>query len=146
MLRSFLKSIPGLKSFIIALRILPLKLKSQYQWRKLATEKIIKLELGSGPKKGTNGFTTVDLYGADIYRNLKHGIPLGDNSVSFIYNSHLLEHIPYPDLILFLQECKRVLKKEGQISVCVPNAKNYIEAYLRVETSSMLKNCISPPL
>lgn len=58
-----------------------------------------------------NGFTTVDINGANISWDLKNGIPLKDNSVDLIYSSHLLEHIPFKELILFLKDCKRVLKK-----------------------------------
>ena len=47
-----------------------------------------------------------------------------------IYTSHLLEHIPYEDLIIFLAECHRVLKKGGELSVCVPNSTHYIKAYM----------------
>jgi predicted SAM-dependent methyltransferase len=71
------------------------------------------------------------MYGADIYRDLRNGIPLKKNTVSTIYTSHLLEHIPFKQLIPFLEECKRVLKPGGGVlSVCVPNAGNYIEAYI----------------
>ena len=103
-------------------------------WYQLSKKKIIKLELGSGDKKGLNGFTTVDMGDADIKWDLKNGIPLKDNSVDLIYSSHLLEHIPFKELILFLNECRRVLKKNGVFSVCVPNARNYINAYMKGET------------
>ena len=128
--KSPLKSIPGLRTILISLRLFPLKIKSFFQWENLARQDIIKLELGSGSKKGTNGFTTVDIRGADIYRDLRNGIPLKNNTVNIIYTSHLLEHIPYSQLISFLNECLRVLKDGGRLSVCVPNARNYIEAYI----------------
>jgi predicted SAM-dependent methyltransferase len=107
-----------------------LKTKSFFQWKRLAKQDVIKLELGSGAKKGTNGFTTVDIYGADIHRDLRLGIPLKNDTVSAIYTSHMLEHIPYQQLIPFLKECLRVLKAGGYISVCVPNSRNYIQAYI----------------
>lgn len=129
-LKNILKKVPGLLPAGRSIRLLVLKITSAYQWRVLATKKTIKLELGSGAKKGVNGFTTVDIYGADIHRDLKLGIPLKDNTVSVIYTSHMLEHISYSQLIPFLKECLRVLKAGGQISVCVPNARNYIQAYI----------------
>ena len=103
------------------------------QWYQLRKKKLIKLELGSGVKKGINGFVTVDINGANICWDLKNGIPLQDQSVDLIYSSHLLEHIPFKELISFLQECKRVLKKNGAFSVCVPNAGNYLNAYFKGE-------------
>ena len=81
------------------------------QWYQVSKKNVIKLELGTGVKKGKNGFTTVDINGANISWDLKNGIPLKDNSVDLIYSSHLLEHIPFKELILFLKDCKRVLKK-----------------------------------
>ena len=81
------------------------------QWYQVSKKNVIKLELGSGVKKWKNGFTTVDINGANISWDLKNGIPLKDNSVDLIYSSHLLEHIPFKELILFLKDCKRVLKK-----------------------------------
>ena len=52
-----------------------------------------------------------------------------DNCVSKIYSSHLLEHIPYEQLIIFLYECSRVLKVDGEFLVCVPNFRLWIDAY-----------------
>jgi predicted SAM-dependent methyltransferase len=89
----------------------------------------VKLELGSGTKKGTNGWTTVDIGQADISWDLRRGIPLPNDSVDRIYSSHLLEHIPYGKLLLFLRECRRVMKKSAEFSVCVPNLKLYVDAY-----------------
>ena len=95
----------------------------------MASQSEIMLELGSGPKKGKNGWTTVDLSGADVNWDLRKGIPLKNNSVARIYSSHLLEHIPYKELMGFLKECKRVLRTDGVFSVCVPNAGLRIREY-----------------
>tara|TARA_A100000164_G_scaffold359497_1_gene372215 strand:- start:285 stop:932 length:648 start_codon:yes stop_codon:yes gene_type:complete len=104
-------------------------LLSRSKWESLKKQSEIKLELGSGSKKGGNGWTTIDIGDADIKWDLKFGIPLPDESVSRIYSSHLLEHMSYNDLIPFLKECKRVLTVGGEFSVCVPNSRLYIDAY-----------------
>jgi len=104
-------------------------LLSRSKWKNLKKQSEIKLELGSGSKKGRNGWTTIDIGDADIKWDLKFGIPLPDKSVNRIYSSHLLEHISYNDLIPFLKECKRVLTVGGEFSVCVPNSRLYIDAY-----------------
>lgn len=94
----------------------------------------MKLELGSGPKAGSNGWTTIDFcYGADISHDLRKGIPLESNSVNSIYSSHMLEHIPYKQLIEVINECKRVLKEGAELSICVPNASLYINSYTSKE-------------
>ena len=118
------------KRFLRFLRIKKLRKIADEQWRKLAQQPHIKLELGSGPKQGKDGWITVDMYGADINYDLKRGIPLADNSVDAIYSSHFLEHIAYQDLLLFLSECKRVMKPGGYFSVCVPDIRQYIDAYI----------------
>lgn len=100
------------------------------KWRKLNNSNCILLELGSGPKKGSHGWTTVDIYGADICYDLRNGIPLKDCCVDMIYTSHMLEHISYPALLDFIAECRRVLKNGSCLSVCVPNAALYIDAYV----------------
>lgn len=99
------------------------------KWRKARHMKTIWLELGSGAKKGQNGWITIDLSGADIAHDLRKGIPFPTDSVDRIYTSHMLEHIPFRDLLVFLNECYRVLKKDGELSVCVPDAGRYIRAY-----------------
>ena len=40
-------------------------------WHRLKRSKAIKLDLGSGAKRGSNGWTTVDITGADISHDLR---------------------------------------------------------------------------
>ena len=110
-------------------------LKSRRNWRRIQEKQNIKLEIGSGSKSGINGFITVDtVKGSDLFQDLRKGIPLGDKRVEFIYSSHLLEHMSFHELIKLLKECHRVLQKGGIFSVCVPNARKYIESYIKNET------------
>ena len=106
------------------------QLASYPKWIALKKSKKIFLEIGSGEKKGKNGWVTVDMYGADIIHDLKKGIPLSDASVDEIYASHVLEHISFKDLIVLLEEIYRVLKKNSKFSVCVPDASLYIKSYV----------------
>lgn len=103
---------------------------SKKKWKSLQNLSKIYIELGSGPKKGSNGWITVDVSGADILWDLRKGIPLKSGTVDKIYSSHMLEHIPYNQLIPFLHECSRVLRENGEFFVCVPDAKEYIQAYV----------------
>ena len=92
------------------------------------------LDIGSGSRKGKNGWVTIALIrGADIFHDLRKGIPLPENSVDQIYASHVLEHIPFKELIILLNEIYRVLKKEGELSVSVPDASLFIKAYINKE-------------
>jgi len=96
-------------------------------------EKIF-LEVGAGDKKGSNGWLTVDVTkNCDIFWDLRKGLPFPDESISKIYSSHFFEHLTYKEGQGFLDECLRVLLPGGQFSICVPNARIYIEAYLNSE-------------
>ena len=91
----------------------------------------IYLEIGSGDKKGSNGWMTIDMTrNCDIYWDLRKGIPFPNESVSKIYSSHFFEHLTFKEGQTFLDECLRVLVPGGVFSICVPNARIYIEAYL----------------
>jgi predicted SAM-dependent methyltransferase len=92
----------------------------------------IKLELGSGSRKGTNGWTTIDMApGCDMYCNLAKGIPFPDGTVHNIYSSHFFEHLTYQQTQTLLGECLRVMVPDGRFSICVPNARLYLEAYVK---------------
>ena len=95
----------------------------------------IKLEIGSGPVRGKNGWVTMDLTPqADLCWDLRNPLPFPDNSIAVIHSSHLLEHLYHPELMKLLRECWRVLKSGGVCSVCVPDARIYIQGYLKPDT------------
>ena len=104
------------------------KLKARYLLR---TQKEILLELGS-PRRGLDGWITINIKkNGDICWDLRNGIPFPDETVSHIYSSHFFEHLSFKQGQRFLDECLRVLRPGGKFSICVPNARIYIEAYLR---------------
>ena len=98
----------------------------------LQQEAPIRLDVGSGDlsRPGWIGLDITD--GCDLFWDLRNGIPFPDNSVDFIYSSHLLEHMSHTDGKKVLDEMFRVLRPEGPISVCVPDARLYVDAYLGV--------------
>jgi predicted SAM-dependent methyltransferase len=118
-------------------------LRSYLRKRKLVLKKINKIkaangevfiEIGSGPKKGQNGWLTLDIIsGCDLQLNLLERLPFPNNSVDFIYSSHFLEHFQTSEIKSILKECYRILKSGGKISTCVPDSSIYINAYTRNE-------------
>jgi len=94
------------------------------------SQKTIKLEFGAGGRRGSDGWTTVDLGGADITYDVTLGIPLPDECVAQIYSSHLLEHLNFDQILNFLLECKRVLSPNGTIRSAVPDSRLYLNAYM----------------
>ncbi|MBC7428139.1 MAG: methyltransferase domain-containing protein [Bacteriovorax sp.] len=101
----------------------------------LSNRKTFFVELGAGEKKGTGNWITLDMSTkCDVFWDLRNGIPFPDQSVSKLYSSHLFEHLTFKEGQLLLDECIRVLAPGGTFSICVPNARLYIEAYLNPDT------------
>lgn len=99
--------------------------------RRLKQGNPISVEVGAGKRRGQGEWVTIDMNGScDIYWDLRKGIPFPNDSLKKIYSSHFLEHLSFAEAQQFLDECKRVLLPGGQFSICVPNARIYIEAYV----------------
>lgn len=116
-----------------SIRLLAQHIKSRlYIMKVLKKQEKNYLEIGAGDKKGENGWVTLDLsMKSDICWDLREGIPFPDESIHKIYSSHLFEHLYFDEGQLLLNECLRVLVKDGIFSICVPNARLYIESYLK---------------
>ena len=122
-----------LKNVVKNLRSYIFVITQKTKWRNLQKLDRVKLNLGSGAIKGANGWTTVDIKGSDILHDLRFGIPLKEASVDNIYCSHFLEHLTGPKTLEFLEKCIKVLKVGGEISIAVPDARRYIDAYIKGE-------------
>lgn len=73
--------------------------------------------------KSLQGIEGKDFHSIDLCsNNLK--IPENDGSVSLIYCSHTLEHLDNQSYKNFLNECFRMLKKNGVLRVALPNTRN----------------------
>ena len=96
----------------------------------LASAAPVRLDLGGGDWH-RDGWLTLDIdAGSDLFWDLRRGIPFPDNSVDVVYSSHFFEHLSYKDGQAVLAATYRVLKPGGLVSVCVPDARMYIDAYL----------------
>lgn len=104
------------------------------------------VEVGAGNKKGRNGWTTIDVRSkCDIFWDLRKGLPFPDASLKKIYSSHFLEHLSFKEINQFLVECRRALIPGGVFSICVPNAKVWLEAYVYGKTLSVDEFLAYPP-
>jgi hypothetical protein len=54
-----------------------------------------------------------------------------EESVSKIYSSHFLEHIPYLCAVNVLKECHRVLRRDGTMRLVVPDLLWHAERYVQ---------------
>ena len=121
------------------------------------TKKEIKLNIGCGPS-GINGWLNYD-WGAlpllsklSLIRQLlvdfkilpreyniewssiklvdiRKKFPLEDNTVRYIYCSHVLEHFDRWEALKILKECQRVLQKGGIIRIVVPDIEKMFQLY-----------------
>jgi len=100
--------------------------------RLLKGKKKIFLEIGAGNKAGSGDWLTIDMTRkCDIFYDLRRGIPFPDGSIEKIYSSHFFEHLSFKETQILLDECLRVLIPNGVFSICVPNARIYVEAYFK---------------
>jgi predicted SAM-dependent methyltransferase len=72
---------------------------------------------------------------AIIQANLLNKLPLDSDSVSVVYSSHFLEHIPLSAVNGFLAECYRVLAPGGVIRLVLPDLENIANEYVSMRRS-----------
>jgi predicted SAM-dependent methyltransferase len=109
-----------------------LKMRKSLKQIKTMRDQNLCLEVGSGAKYGEGAWVTIDMVDeCDIFWDLRRGLPFAAGSVSKIYSSHFLEHLSFKEAQAFLEECRRVLCDGGEFLVSVPNARLYIEAYVK---------------
>jgi predicted SAM-dependent methyltransferase len=80
-----------------------------------------KLHIGSGPLI-LPGWINVDNQpypGVDRVLDVTKGLPYHD--VAYAFAEHFIEHIPYPDAMNLLRECRRVLRPDGVLRLSTPN-------------------------
>lgn len=89
------------------------------------------LHLGCGPKY-LQGFINIDanpFLKADLWLDVRNGLPFAPGTVDSIYATHVLEHF-YPDEVQdLLREFARVLKRGAGVRLIVPSLPSAITAY-----------------
>lgn len=93
--------------------------------------KTIKLNLGSGSdyKEGYINIDNDESIKADLYCDFVNKIPFENGTVDEIFCKNVFEHIPNP--LNFLLEMKRILKKNGKITIITSNASYFIYHFPR---------------
>jgi predicted SAM-dependent methyltransferase len=64
-----------------------------------------------------------------IRHDLRRGVPLPNQSCSFIYQEHLLEHFDVGSGLFLLKECHRVLANNAVMRIAMPSLVDVIKAY-----------------
>lgn len=89
----------------------------------------LKLNIGCGQVKYA-GWVNIDIEpGSDITIDIRDGFPFDSNSVDFIYNEHLLEHLTFEEGEKVLKEFKRCLKIGGVLRISMPDLDYVIHKY-----------------
>jgi predicted SAM-dependent methyltransferase len=64
-----------------------------------------------------------------IYIDASKKLPFDDNSFDYIYSEHMIEHISYESATYMLNECNRILKKDGKIRISTPDLDQYLSLF-----------------
>ena len=75
----------------------------------------MKVNVGCGSNK-LDGWQNFD---ADL--DITNPLPFDDNNIDFILAEHVVEHIRYRQAVMFLTECRRVLRPGGVARIIVPS-------------------------
>ena len=89
----------------------------------------LKINLGAGAHL-LEGWVNIDAGGSDLSINVNWGLPFDDQSASFVYCAHLLEHVRYNDQApVLLSEIHRILAPGGVVRFVVPDLRKLWTAY-----------------
>jgi predicted SAM-dependent methyltransferase len=82
---------------------------------------MLKLQLGSGPLilPGWVNIDNLPYPGVERVLDVTKGLPFRD--ADYVFAEHFIEHIPYPDAVNLLRECRRVLRDSGVLRLSTPN-------------------------
>jgi SAM-dependent methyltransferase len=67
--------------------------------------------------------------------DVRKGLPYPDDSLSYVYSSHLLEHLHADEARAFLSECFRVLMPGGILRLAVPDLELFCRWYWELKGS-----------
>jgi SAM-dependent methyltransferase len=92
-----------------------------------------RLNVGCGPVAAP-GWLNVDrvlLPGVDVVSDLREGLQLPDASMDYIVAMHVLQDLPYLDVLPALRELRRVLRPGGVLRLGLPDLERAIDAWRR---------------
>jgi SAM-dependent methyltransferase len=95
--------------------------------------------LGFTPRFSQSEYCNILKNNIFVHHNIEYGIPFPDESVDYLYSSHLLEHLFREDAKKLLREAWRVLKKGGTIRIGVPDLEYAVLLYQRGKKEEALR-------
>lgn len=110
------------------------------QKRDPASKGVKCLNIGGGANFNSRGW--LNLEGAEsptnpspFYLNPNCRFPLNDESIDWIYTSHVLEHLNIPTVFRVLSESTRVLAKNGSFVIKIPDYDTALDCWRREDMS-----------
>lgn len=79
-----------------------------------------------------------------VHHEMETGLPFADNSVDYVYSSHVLEHFFREDAERLVKEIHRVLRSGGRVRICVPDLDHAISLYRAGEKEAALAYFFEP--
>ena len=90
----------------------------------------LKIHIGAG-QNPLAGWVNIDSYPAELALDVTWGLPFADGAADYVFMSHILEHLFYPDgALALLQEVRRVLSPGGRVRIIVPDVEKALRAYV----------------
>lgn len=93
---------------------------------------MLKINFGSGPGK-LPGWLNVDVapeYLPDLVADLRKPLPFDDQSIDFIHSEDFLVQLNIEESLIFLRECRRILKPRGVMRLLTPDLEKFAKMYL----------------
>jgi predicted SAM-dependent methyltransferase len=92
----------------------------------LQNHTIKKLQIGAqgSPMKGWLNVDILPKSDDTAYMDATKTFPINNDTFDYIFAEHMIEHITFDEAQLMLNECFRVIKKEGVIRIATPNLNN----------------------
>ena len=99
--------------------------------RYLESHQVHKLQIGAGTNARPGWLNgDIDPLGAEvIYLDACRRFPFQDNTFSYVFSEHMIEHVPYQDGRNMLNECHRVMAPGGRIRICTPDLANFLKLF-----------------
>jgi SAM-dependent methyltransferase len=79
-----------------------------------------------------------------VHHDLENGLPFPNESVDYVYSSHVLEHFYSDTAESVLRDAYRVLRKGARIRICVPDLQHALELYAKCQKEEALAYFFQP--
>jgi predicted SAM-dependent methyltransferase len=100
----------------------------------------IKLNVGCGTDY-KDGWINIDnnsdnnIEKLDLNWDLRNPLPFSDDSVDFIFNEHLIEHLTVNEAQVVIKDLVRILKPGGVLRIAMPDLAEAVDQYINLPLS-----------